>query len=210
MPDSSASPGRAPAGPTGSAERFDRRYYRHYYGTGGVHDRARVGHLAAGVHELAAWWGVRVRSVLDVGAGVGMWRDWYRDHHPAVRIRSIDVSEYACATWGHERRDIADWRPPGRFDLVVCHSVLQYLDNARVERAIEHLCGATRHLLYLELPTRSDLDHMVDPTHTDLEVHRRSGAWYRKRFQPHLQQVGAGLWIHRDSTPMFELEAAGR
>ena len=149
-------------------ERFDDRYYRRFYGKGGAHDREQVEHLATGVHHLAAWWGVRVRSVLDVGAGMGFWRDWYREQHPEVKVRSIDVSEYACATWGHERRDIADWRPPRQFDLVVCHSVLQYLDDERVVRAIDHLVGATRHLLYLELPTRDDLRHLVDRSATDM------------------------------------------
>jgi len=43
---------------------------------------------ADGVH-----WGVTVRSVLDVGAGMGFWRDWYREHHPDVTVRSIDVSD---------------------------------------------------------------------------------------------------------------------
>lgn len=193
-----------------TAGRFDDRYYRRFYGKGGAHDRAQVEHLATGVHHLAAWWGVKVRSVLDVGAGMGFWRDWYRDTHPTVKVRSIDVSEYACATWGHERRDIADWRPRGQFDLVVCHSVLQYVDDERVVRAIDHLAGATRQLLYLELPTRDDLTHLVDRSATDMEVYHRTGKWYRAHLELHLRQVGAGLWVPRNGVPMYELEAAGR
>ncbi len=190
--------------------RFDDRYYRRFYGKGGAHDRAQVEHLATGVHHMAAWWGVPVRSVLDVGAGMGFWRDWYRTTHPTVKVRSIDVSEYACATWGHERRDIADWRPRGQFDLVVCHSVLQYVDDERVVRAIDHLVGATRSLLYLELPTRDDLRHLVDRSATDMEVFHRTGKWYRSHLELHLRQVGAGLWVPRNGVPMYELEAAGR
>ncbi len=190
--------------------RFDDRYYRRFYGKGGAHDRAQVEHLATGVHHMAAWWGVPVRSVLDVGAGMGFWRDWYRTTHPTVKMRSIDVSEYACATWGHERRDIADWRPRGQFDLVVCHSVLQYVDDERVVRAIDHLVGATRSLLYLELPTRDDLRHLVDRSATDMEVFHRTGKWYRSHLELHLRQVGAGLWVPRNGVPMYELEAAGR
>ena len=190
--------------------RFDDRYYRRFYGKGGAHDRAQVEHLATGVHHMAAWWGVPVRSVLDVGAGMGFWRDWYRTTHPTVKVRSIDVSEYACATWGHERRDIADWRPRGQFDLVVCHSVLQYVDDERVVRAIDHLVGATRSLLYLELPTRDDLRPLVDRSATDMEVYHRTGKWYRSHLELHLRQVGAGLWVPRNGVPMYELEAAGR
>lgn len=191
-------------------DRFDAAYYRRFYGRQGVHDAARIGHLATGVHEMAAWWGIRIRSVLDVGAGTGLWRDWYRQVHPAVRVTSIDVSDYACTTWGHQRRDIADWRPPRPFDLVVCHGVLHYVTDERVERAIEHLAAATRHLMYLELPTAADLREIVDRDRTDLVAHRRTGAWYRRRLEAHFRQVGAGMWVPRSGVPMFELEAAGR
>ena len=109
----------------------------------------------------------------------GMWRDWYRTNHPGVFLQSIDVSEHACATWGHDQLDIAEWRPSAPFDLVICHSVLQYIDDDRVVRAIEHLATATRHVIYLEIPTTHDLLHTVDPERTDLHIFRRDGDWYR-------------------------------
>jgi SAM-dependent methyltransferase len=187
--------------------RFDQRYYDRFYGELGAHDAERVAHLAAAVHHMAAWWGVTVRTVLDVGAGMGMWRDWYRAHHPDVRVHSIDISEYACTTWGHELRDIAEWRPPATYDLVVCHSVLQYVDDERTVRAFEHLAAATRHVLYLELPTTGDLLHIVDPERTDLHVFSRTGAWYRRQLRPWFRQVGAGMWVPVNGLPMYELEA---
>ncbi|MFZ9628609.1 MAG: class I SAM-dependent methyltransferase [Ilumatobacteraceae bacterium] len=199
-------PQRAPHDP----DRFDAAYYRRFYGRGGVHDAERIAHLATGVHEMAAWWGIPIRSVLDVGAGTGMWRDWYHVTHPTVRVASIDVSDYACATWGHQRRDIAQWRPGRPFDLVVCHGVLHYIDNAHVEQAIVNLAAATRHVLYLELPTTADLRDIVDPDRTDLQAHRRTGTWYRRRLEVYFRQIGAGLWVPRGGVPMFELEAAGR
>ena len=188
-------------------DRFDEGYYQRFYGEGGAHDPVRIGHLATAVHEMAAWWGVPVRTMLDVGAGMGMWRDWYRAHHPEVAVVSVDVSEHACATWGHDRRDIADWRPPHPFDLVVCHSVLQYVDDERIERAIDHLATGTRHVLYLELPTANDLQHTVDADLTDMHVYRRTGEWYRTHLRPHFQQAGAGLWVKHESAPMYELES---
>lgn len=187
--------------------RFDHTYYDRFYGRDGVHDDASIARLATAVHELAAWWGVQIRSVLDVGAGTGLWRDWYRATHPGVRVRSVDVSEYACRTWGHEQRDITVWRPSRRHDLVICHGVLHYVDDPAVERAITHLAAGTRHLLYLELPTAADLRDIVDPHRTDLDAYRRSGAWYRRHLSPHFRQIGAGLWTPHDGIPMFELEA---
>jgi SAM-dependent methyltransferase len=146
--------------------------------------------------------------VLDVGAGMGMWRDWYRLTHPGVQVLSVDISPYACEQWGHELRDIATWAPPAPFDLVVCHGVVHYLDDAAAEAAIGNLGAATGAVLYLELPTAHDLAVVVDPERTDMAVHHRSGQWYRERLAPWFQQAGAGLWVRHGTVPLFELEAA--
>jgi len=188
-------------------QRFDASYYRRFYERDPVHTAESVGHLAAGVRHLAAWWGIRVRSVLDVGAGPGYWRDWFVTNEPRIRYVSTDVSEYACERYGHQQRDIAVWAPSKPFDLVVCHGVLQYLTNDQADAAIANLARATRHLLYLEVPTKHDHDHVIDSEATDLNCHWRSGEWYRRRLAPHFVQVGAGLWAHRDGAVAFyELE----
>ena len=192
----------------GTPERFDEAYYRrHYAGRARVHSAAEVGRLAAGVTGLAAWLGVEVRSVLDVGAGPGLWSAWFRRHRPAVRYRSTDVSPYACARYGHERRDISAWRSRERHDLVVCQGVLQYLDGAAAARAIDNLGAMCRGLLYLEAITAHDLEEVVDREATDTAVHARGGAWYRRRLDPWFRQVGAGLWASRRSgVALYELE----
>jgi hypothetical protein len=187
---------------------FDDGYYRRFYGKDGVHDDDRINHLATAVHHFAAWWGTPINSVLDVGAGMGMWRDWYLNNHPEVKVRSTDVSKYACETWGHELRDIATWKPRGQYDLVISHSVLQYLDNASFAQAIGNLASATRWLLYLEIPTKWDYENIVDESSTDMQVYQRSSTWYRKVLSPHFQQVGAGLWTPHNGILMYELEAA--
>lgn len=187
--------------------KFDTAYYQRFYGDNGAHDAEKVAHLATAVHHLAAWWGVEVSTVLDVGAGMGMWRDWYNNTHPSVTVRSIDISEHACKTWHHEQRDISQWRPRGKFDLVVCHSVLQYLNKESVIQAFENLAAATRHVLYLELPTKWDYENIVDETSTDLQVYQRSGTWYRTQLAQYFRQVGAGLWVPQNGIPMYELEA---
>lgn len=90
----------------------------------------------------------------------------------------------------------------------LCHGVLQYLTAAQTERAIDNLAAATRHVLYLEVPTTDDLAHSVDTKSTDLDVHARSGAWYRKRLLAHFDQAGAGLWVKRDGdVVLYELES---
>lgn len=190
--------------------RFDAAYYRrHYRGKDRVHSAAEIARLASGVCGLAGWLGVEVRSVLDVGAGTGLWRAWLRRHRPGAAYRSIDVSPYACARYGHEERDISRWRSRERFDLVVCHGVLHYLDDRAAARAIENLGAMCRGLLYLEVITRGDLETVVDLERTDTAMHKRTGEWYRRRLARHFVQVGAGLWAaRRAGLPFYELEAA--
>jgi hypothetical protein len=192
--------------------RFDEAYYRrHYAGRARVHSARQVARLASGVTGLAAWLGVELERVLDVGAGPGLWRDWFRRHRPAVRYRSTDVSPYACARYGHERRDVSRWRSRERHDLVVCQGVLQYLDDAAAARAIGNLGAMCRGLLYLEAITARDLVEAVDREATDLRVHARSGAWYRRRLAPWFVQVGAGLWAaRRAGLVLYELEGPPR
>lgn len=191
-----------------SRGRFGAEYYRRFYGRGGVHDKRRIAHLAAGVLGMCSWWGVRPKSVLDIGAGPGIWRDWFRENHPGIRVTSTDVSEYACEKYGHLRRDIANWTPPRPFDLVICHGVLQYLAGADAERAIEHIAQATRHVLYLEVPTTGDFATVVDSSATDMDVHSRSGDWYRQRLSRSFDQAGAGMWIRHGSVILYELEGS--
>jgi SAM-dependent methyltransferase len=190
--------------------RFDADYFRRFYdGPGKTHSAAEIGRLACGVDGLAAWLGVELRSVLDVGAGTGLWRTWFRKHRPGVRYRSIDVSPFACERYGHELRDIARWRSRERFDLVVCHSVLQYLDDAAAARALDNIGRMCRGLLYLEAVTRSDVP-ILDLEKSDTQMHVRSGAWYRRELGRHFFQIGAGLWGSRRSpVQLFDLEGPG-
>lgn len=187
--------------------RFDDTYFDRYYVERPVRTVNEVGHLAAAVHDLVAWWGGKVRSVLEIGAGPGDWSNWYRTTHPGIRVLSTDVSEHACARYGHERRDIAEWAPRRPFDLVVCTDVLQYLGDRAAARAIGNLAAATRTCLYFDALTSFDARHTVDRSATDLDVHLRSGDWYRDRLSRHFVQAGAGLWIRRTSgIVLHELE----
>ena len=186
---------------------FDSGYYERFYEDDPVHTRTKVAQLANAVHSFAGWWDIDIRRVLDIGAGPGYWRDWYAENHPGVRYRSTDISEHACAAYGHELRDITSWTPDGAYDLIVCHGVLHYLDNEGAARAIDNLGAAARGLLYLEAPTASDLDTVVDTDTTDMDVTRRTGTWYRTRLTEHFVQIGAGLWVaHRAGLPLYELE----
>lgn len=195
------------------SERFDETYYARFYEDSRtqVHGLAEIEHLGRGITGFAAWFGAPLQHVLDVGAGTGLLRDWFAQALPAVRYHSVEVSTHAAARYGHEVRDIASWKPPRRYDLVVCQGVLPYLDDLAAERAIGHLAAACKGLLYLEAITRRDYREVCDTDKTDGAVHLRTAAWYRSRLAPHFEQVGAGLWqVHGGPCSFYELERAPR
>ena len=190
-------------------DQFDANYYARHYAHAKVHDQQRLGGLVAGIMGFAAWWRVPVRSVLDVGAGTGGIGKALAVDHPAVRYRGTDISRHACSAYGHKHADIATWSPKRAYDLTICLSVLQYLDDTRCEAAVANLAKATRSLLYLEVVTSWDRKHAIDVAHTDMNVYWRSGAWYRATLKRHFRQVGAGLWArHGAPIVLFDLEAA--
>jgi trans-aconitate methyltransferase len=191
------------------AQRFDAAYYRRFYGRRPVHDRRHIARLGEGVISLASWWRIPIRSVLDVGAGKGYWRDWLAETRPTVRYHGIDTSEYACRRYHHELADIAVWRPRRRYDLVVCQSVIQYLDDGGAAKAIVTLGDACSGLLLFDAPTVADRETVIDPSSTDLDVRWRTGSWYRKRLTVGFTEIGGGLWLSREChVPFFELELA--
>jgi predicted TPR repeat methyltransferase len=198
---------------TGNAETFSKDYFDRFYEspTTRVHGPKEVARLVRGVTSLIDWFGGDLRSVLDIGAGAGLWRDWFRRYRPEVRYVSTDVSPYACEKYGHLPRDISQWRGRERFDLVVCQGVLPYLTHADAARALENIAAMARGFLYLEAITSEDLEEVCDTERTDVAVHRRSGHWYRQHLAKHFRFVGCGLYYaNKGSLRFYELEAGAR
>lgn len=195
-----------------SSDTFDQAYFDRFYESRRtrVHGATQVANLARAITGFFDWWSVPLTSVLDVGAGPGLLRDWFRARRPNVRYVSTDVSAYACERYGHEHRDITRWRANKRFDLVFCQGVLPYIDDAGVAKAIANLAAMCRGFLYLEAITRRDLDTVCDRALTDVAVHERPGSFYLKLLEPHFEEVGCGLY-HRRGGPgrFYELEAPG-
>ncbi len=201
------SPGGADGPPFGAA------YYERHYGREAtrVHGPKEIGHLATMIMSYVAWLGGTVESVLDVGAGVGLMRDHFRERYPEVRYRSLEVSAYAAERYGHELADIATFRARETFDLVFCQGVLQYLDDRAAEAAIERLGLLSRGFLYLEAITERDLRTVCDLERTDAEVFARPGAFYRARLKPHFDAIGCGLYYSKAGELLFyELERGRR
>lgn len=185
------------------AERFDAGYYRRWYGRRPVQTAARIGHLADATIALGKWWGIPIRSVLDVGAGPGWWGDHLGAHHPKVRYTGVDISEHAATTYGHQQRDIAVWKPARSYDLVVCQGTLHYLDDKAVVRALSHLAAATRGMIVLEIPTSDDLADVIDGDASDLDAFWRPASWYRRHLRKSFVEIGAGVHVPKTSPHRF-------
>lgn len=190
--------------------RFDDAYYERFYKDPStrVYDQKRHAKLIAGVVHLAEWFGVELRSVLDVGAGLGWWGEWLRAHRKQVEVISTELEPAICKRYGHQQADITTFRLERRFDLVVCQGVLPYLDDLGAEAAIENLAAMSDGLLYLEAITKDDMKDAIDPQRTDLRVNLRPAKWYRDQLSKHFREIGGGLYAARSAElPFFALEA---
>ena len=176
------------------AERFDARYYQKWYSED-EEDRADIAeHAVRFVLSYVDHMDSSINTVLDLGCGVGLWKDALAKHARKARYTGVEYSAYLCEKHGWKRGSAVDYAPGRTFDLVVCQGVLQYLDDADCERAIANLARLSRRFLYLEVLTSGDAEHVCDPEGTDFEVHVRDARWYAKRLKDHFVNLGGGLY----------------
>jgi SAM-dependent methyltransferase len=196
--------------------RFDAGYYERFYADPRtrVSDGSAVRKLAGFVAGYLRYLDVPVRSILDVGCGVGHWRTAARRCWPRARYHGLEYSQHLCDRFGWTQGSVVDFDPrsmraAGTFDLVVCQGVLQYLDDRAAARAITNLGRWCEGALYLEALTQRDWRHNCDRTRTDGDVHLRSGDWYRQRLARHFLDCGGGVFCSRKAgVTLFELEGS--
>lgn len=189
--------------------RFDADFYRRYYGDPATRvstrsDQARVAALAC---AYTAYLGFRVRRVLDAGCGLGHMRETVRRFFPRARYVGLEASDYLAQRYGWVHAGLEAYRPRAPFDLVICHDVLQYLDDRSAARALVNLGRISRGALYFSVLTREDWRSAADRSKSDGGVHLRPAAWYRRRLTRYFRPVGAGLLVRRGFDPvLWEME----
>lgn len=188
---------------------FDRAYFERFY----FNRRTRIAEPAY-FDRLAAFIGAYLKlldcpvtRILDVGCGAGLLHRGLRRAIKGVSIDACDVSEYACARYGWQCVSIEELEVKRSYDLVICHDVLQYLDDKAAARALTKLASLSHCALLFGVLTREDWEENCDQTLTDSNAHLRGAAWYRRRLRPHFRNAGGGLYIKRDAEVVtFSLE----
>ncbi|HEX2735631.1 MAG TPA: methyltransferase [Polyangiaceae bacterium] len=195
-----------------AARSFDESYYRRYYEDPKtrVYSAVEHDHLASYVFAFARWNQIEIDNVLDVGAGIGLWRDWIQKHQPKLRYTGTEVSEAMCKKHGFKQADIASWRDRKKYDLIICQGVLQYISDDGIESAVANIAAMARGLVFFEALTRGDFRERADQARTDSDVFLRPGSFYRSLFGQHFVTVGAGLyWPSTLELPFWELDVGG-
>jgi len=208
MPNANKSPVRR-AAPARPVEAFNEAYYRRFYLNPSTRVRSGAGNmnLARFVFGYMGHVGLPIKRVLDLGCGLGQWRKQVASHHPRASYTGVEISPYLCAKYGWAQGSAADFRGQGRYDLVLCQSVFQYLSDAEVKAAVENIARLCRGALYLEIITKRDWEDHCDRKMTDGKVHLREGSWYRKLLGRHFRNAGGGLFLPKDSpVVLYELE----
>jgi len=189
--------------------KFDAEFYRRYYRDPAtrVSTRGDQARLAALACAQTAYLGFRVRRVLDAGCGLGHMKETVMGFFPRARYVGLEASDYLARRFGWVHAGLEDYRPGTPFDLIICHDVLQYLDDRTAARAITNLGRISRGTLYLSALTLEDWRTTADRSRSDGGVHLRPADWYRRRLGRHFRPAGSGLLVRRGYTPVFwELE----
>jgi 2-polyprenyl-3-methyl-5-hydroxy-6-metoxy-1,4-benzoquinol methylase len=164
--------------------------------------------LAAGVAEY--FLGRKLRSVLDIGAGEGVWGTELRRMRPGLRYVGVDPSEWVVARHGKRRgirlgsfEQLAELQLGRGYDLIVCADMLQYVPTDALKRGVRHIATLLGGVAFLEAYTTGD------EMEGDLEDwHPRSKSQYRRIFaDAGLVACGVHSYLNRSlSENAVELE----
>lgn len=191
---------------------FDEAYYQRYYFNKktSVVDPEHVARLGAFVCSYLQFIRVPVQRVLDVGCGIGLWRDVIQRHYPQAQFHGVEYSEYLCGRFGWERGSVVDYQASAPYDLVICQGVLPYLSAADAKLAMRNLARLSHGALYVEAVAREDWEQdIVDDELTDPRLFKHRAQLYRQGLTEGFIELGGGVWLSRQADlPVFALERA--
>lgn len=193
-----------------SATTFDEAYYQRFYfdKKTSVVDPQHMERLGTFVCSYLKYLRVPVHRVLDVGCGIGLWKDIVARHFPAASYQGVEFSPYLCERFGWQQGSVVDYAASEPFDFVICQGVLPYLSPPDLKTALHNLGRLSKGALYVEAVSREDYEQgIIDEDLTDNRVFRHRAELYRRGLQQGAVELGGGLWLSRRAElPLFALE----
>jgi SAM-dependent methyltransferase len=191
-------------------DRFDSEYYDRFYQkaqtrASGPEEFRRVADF---VLSYVRYLEISLHEVLDLGCGLGRWKDALERHDPAIRYTGVDPSPYLAEKYGWTQSTADAFRSRRRYDLVICQDVLSYLKPREIKDALANIARLTRGAAYIHVVTREDwANDVVDPGRTDHEMNQLDAEWYREALGRHFISCGGGLYVPKASdVVLWELE----
>jgi len=155
---------------------------------------------------------IDVSSIIDLGFGYGyMFQKMMKAFIPykacgiepskiafdKARARKLKPVESTKLTLYNE--SIQDWCKRAesnsvRFDLALCNSVFQYIDEKDLKKIVPIIASRVKYL-YLSVPTDRELDRQIeDLDFNDTYALRRSREFYREIIGKHFTNISSKLW----------------
>ena len=188
---------------------FDQQYYERFYENPKTRALEPDGFRRLGEYVCSAlvYLEQPVKRVLDIGCGMGYWRELLENRFPGCSYQGVEVSDYLCQRFGWKQASVVNYRSRWPYDLVICSDVLQYLDDTQARTAIDNLAQLCRGVMYFGALTREDWERNCDQSRTDEQGYLRTGKWYRAQLGQHFQNMGGGLYVsHESPVVLYELE----
>lgn len=113
-------------------------------------------------------WAYECQSVLDYGCGEGSLVVYLK-----IAKRCQDFREYDPAIPGLEAL-------PEPADCVACTDVLEHVEEDRIDRVLDHLCGLTRKVLFVVISLIETAKTLSDGRQAHILL--REPAWWRSQF----------------------------
>ena len=162
---------------------FDAAFYKRYYVRPRDARRLARGRAAARPLRLRLRRipRVHVRRVLDAGCGLGHFRVPVREYFPRARYVGLETQRIPVPPLRLGAGEHRGLRAEGAAStFVICHDVLQYLDDRSAVRALANLGRLSRGALYFSVLTAEDWRRNADRARTDSGVRLRPAAWYKQ------------------------------
>ena len=182
--------------------RFDREFFERFYVreetcASSPREFARLSRFVLAYLEYLE---IPVAKVLDLGCGLGRWKQALHVHNPSIDYTGVDVSPYLCEKYGWIQSSVSEFNSRRRYDLVICQDVLPYLTPRGIRDSLANIARLSKGAAYLQMLTKEDWEEGIcDPARTDHSMRRLDAAWYRKAIARHFINCGGGVFVPKES-----------